>query len=205
MALSQDGDALCPGSLPAAKQKQQTRPALLVVRSREIAAGYLLEQDVARAQKRRYWASEWAMREHPDMRRTTVDRELFLKNVRRWAKKAMKGAYGLVAGLVRSGDSAFGYSQTTLSQSGCLGAQGSCNAMLAPSKRRRLRGGGGPGNMKVPCIGEELFAWFVDTLNKSKADCPRACCCTGPSWSRKTSWAYISCGSRLAASHPTPN
>ena len=83
MALSQDGDALCLGSLPAAKQKQQTRPALLVVRSREIAAGFWLEQDVARAQKSRYWASEWAMRERPDMCRTTVDRELFVKNVRR--------------------------------------------------------------------------------------------------------------------------
>ena len=106
MALSQDADAVCQGFLPAAKHKQQTRPALLVARTREIAAGYLLEQDVARAQKLRYWASEWAMREHPDMCRTTADRELFLKNVRRWAKKAMHGAYGPVAGIVRHGDSA---------------------------------------------------------------------------------------------------
>ena len=44
--------------------------------------------------------------------------------------------------------------------------------MLAPSKRRRLRGGGGPGNMNVPCIGEELFAWFVDTLNNIKGRLP---------------------------------
>ena len=171
MALSQDGDACCPGSLPAAKHRQQTRPVLLVVRSREIAAGFLLERDVARSQNSRYWASEWAMREHPDMCRTIVERELFLKNVRRWAKKAMQGAYGHVAGLVRSADSAFDYNQA-LSQSGCLGAQGSCNAMLAPSKRRRLRGGGGPGLMKVPCIGEELFAWFVDTLNNIKGRLP---------------------------------
>ena len=156
LALSQDVDALCPGSLPAAKHsKQRTRPALLVARSREIDASFLLERDVARSQKSRYWASEWAMREHPDMCRTIVERELFLKNVRRWANKVMKGAYGPVAGLVRSSDSAFGYNQA-LSQSGCLGAQGSCNAMPAPSKRRRLRGGGGPGNMKVPCIGEEI-------------------------------------------------
>ena len=172
LALSQDVDALCPYSLPAAKQKQHTRPALFLARSREIAAGFLLERDVARSQKSRYWASEWAMREHPDMCRTIVERELFLKNVRRWAKKTMQGAYGLVAGLVRSGDSAFGYPQAALSQSGCLGAQGSCNAMLAPSKRRRLRGGGGPGHMKVPCIGEELFAWFVDTLNNIKGRLP---------------------------------
>ncbi len=73
MALSQDGDALCPGSLPAAKQKQQMRPALLVGRSREIAAGFLLERDVAHAQKSRYWASKWAMREHPDKFRNIVD------------------------------------------------------------------------------------------------------------------------------------
>ena len=71
LALSQDGDALCHGSLPAPKNKQQTRPALLVLRSREIAAAFLLERDVALAQNRRYWATEWAMREHPDMCRTT--------------------------------------------------------------------------------------------------------------------------------------
>ena len=46
LALSQDVDALCPGSLPAAKHsKQHTRPALLVGRSREIAASFLLERD----------------------------------------------------------------------------------------------------------------------------------------------------------------
>ena len=74
LALSQDGDALCQGSLPAPKNKQQTRPALLVLRSREIAAAFLLERDVALAQNRRYWATEWAMREHPDMCRTTEEK-----------------------------------------------------------------------------------------------------------------------------------
>ena len=94
LALSQDGDALCHGSLPAPKNKQQTRPALLVLRSREIAAAFLLERDVALAQNRRYWATEWAMREHPDMCRTTEEKDVFLSTVRRWARKAKKGAYG---------------------------------------------------------------------------------------------------------------
>ena len=174
LALSQDGDALCHGSLPAPKNKQQTRPALLVLRSREIAAAFLLERDVALAQNRRYWATEWAMREHPDMCRTTEEKDVFLSTVRRWARKATKGAYGLVAGIVHCGDSGFGGSQQAWSQS----AQESCTVLLPPSKRRRLRGGGGPGHMKVPCIGEELFAWFVDTLTNVKGDCRRACCCT---------------------------
>ena len=168
LALSQDGDALCHGSLPAPKNKQQTRPALLVLRSREIAAAFLLERDVALAQNRRYWATEWAMREHPDMCRTTEEKDVFLSTVRRWARKATKGAYGLVAGIVRFGDSGFGGSQQAWSQS----AQGSCTVLLPPSKRRRLRGGGGPGHMKVPCIGEELFAWFVDTLTNIKGRLP---------------------------------
>ena len=168
LALSQDGDALRQGSLPAPKNKQQTRPALLVLRSREIAAAFLLERDVALAQNRRYWATEWAMREHPDMCRTTEEKDVFLNTVRRWARKAKKGAYGPVAGIVRFGDSGIGGSQQAWSQS----AQGSCTVLLPPSKRRRLRGGGGPGHMKVPCIGEELFAWFVDTLTNIKGRLP---------------------------------
>ena len=164
-ALCQDAGAFCQGPLPAAKAKRQS---VLVVRSRDIAAGYLLERDVAGAQQSRYWAAQWAMREHPDMCRTTADRELFLKNVRRWAKMAKKGAYGLVAGIVVAGDSALGSERVAWGESG----QGSCNATMAPSKRRRLRGGGGPGVMKVPCIGEELFAWFVDTLTNIKGRLP---------------------------------
>jgi hypothetical protein len=161
MALSQD-------SLPASKSKQHTRPALLVARSREIAAAFLLERDVARAQNIRQWATEWAMREHPDMCRTTEDKDALLTSVRRWSRNVKKGVYGLVDGIVRRGDAGCGGFPPAWSQS----AQGSCTVLLPFSKRRRLRGGGGPGHMKVPCISEELFAWFVDTLTNIKGRLP---------------------------------
>ena len=41
-----------------------------------------------------------------------------------------------------------------------------------PSKRRRVLGAGGLGVMKCPAIGEELFAWFVDTIENVKGRLP---------------------------------
>ena len=44
--------------------------------------------------------------------------------------------------------------------------------MVPASKRRRRHGAGGPGNMKCPEIGDELFAWFVDSLRNIKGRIP---------------------------------
>ena len=163
------------GEAPAKVRRQSTR----ITEQRAIAARYAMARDTAPVTKGRYWAAEWAMREYPEMCRTRKERKQFLRKARRWSKNLRRGLYGSWQGLTvpeqSAGLGAAGTEGTASSQGPFerhRSGHGSATVLATPSKRRRLSGGGGPGRMKVPCIGEELFAWFVDTLTNVKGRLP---------------------------------
>ena len=155
------------------------RRAVLVAKQRDIAARFKMEREAATASRTRVWAMSWAKREFPEMCGTAAETERFLKNARRWAKNLEKGLYGRAGGATISEIpvevGAAGVEPAASSQAAIerhRSGQGTATVATTPSKRMRLAGAGGPGVMKAPCIGEELFAWFVDTLSNVKGRLP---------------------------------
>ena len=109
------------------------------------------------------------------MCRTTKAREQFLKNARRWCKNAQQGVYGCRSGvsMAENVDAADPASSQGLYERHRSG-QGTGSARVKYSRRKRVSGAGGPGIMKMACVGEELFTWFVDTLTNIKGRLPSA-------------------------------
>ena len=103
------------------------------------------------------WARQWALREFPSRCSTDKDLRRFLQNARRCAERVQSlGAKQAEPGNVAPG----------------RGVHGVCTHQVPLSKRRRRFGAGGPGLMKHPCIAEELFDWFVDSLQNVKGRMP---------------------------------
>ena len=109
------------------------------------------------------WAASWAREEFPerccgDSGFETTRVQCFLRKARTYAKLV-------------GGDQA---SSQACAQAQGRGAPGVCTMALPFSKRRRMHGAGGPGAMKGMVIADELFWWFVDTIENIKGRLPSA-------------------------------
>ena len=116
----------------------------------------------------------WAMAQHPVMCKTPVEADNCLRKVQRWS------AYldGTTPGK--------GASSQAMRLPGA-GVSGVCTTMVPPTRRKRRMGTGGPGSMKCPELGSELFGWFVDSLKNVRGQLPFLACdgegvwsCSGP-------------------------
>ena len=109
------------------------------------------------------WAISWAREEFPERccGSNGFDRdrtESFLRKARNYSK------------MVVSKEAS---SQVVPRGSG-QGVAGVCTQAVPFSKRRRVHGAGGPGAMKAMVIADELFVWFVDTIDNIKGRLPSA-------------------------------
>ena len=89
----------------------------------------------------------------------------FLQNVRRYAQRIKKQP------LSQGPDTPAASSQGLRGYGAALG-MGVCTTAIKPCKRKRRYGAGGPGLMKCPEIGEELFASFVDSIRNIRGRMP---------------------------------
>ena len=118
---------------------------------------------------RRGWAAEWAKSEYPERCQTPADLSRFLKLCRKCAgparkeSKSQRGARALSQGAMGN---------AKLRQHGSTLGVGLCTVPVKPSRRKRHQGAGGPGQMKCPELGEELFAWFVDSIKNVRGRMP---------------------------------
>ena len=101
---------------------------------------------------------------------TKKARGQFLKNARSWCKNSRQGVYGRRDGVFIAEN--VGAADPAASSQGLYerhrSGQGTGSGRVKFSRRRRGAGAGGPGIMKMQCVAEELFTWFVDTLNNIK-------------------------------------
>ena len=107
----------------------------------------------------RNWAQTWAREQHPERCQTRVSEASFLRWVRRLAAK-LTGVEPRVLGDVAG------------TRCGSALDVGVCSRAVQPKERRRRHGAGGPGVVRCPEIGAELFAWFVDSINNIKGRIP---------------------------------
>lgn len=107
----------------------------------------------------RNWAQTWAREQHPDRCQTRAAEASFLRQVRRRAA-------GLTGVEASAGDGLAGR------RNGSALDVGVCTRAVHPRDRRRGQGAGGPGVVRCPEIGAELFAWFVDSIRNIKGRVP---------------------------------
>ena len=173
-ALSQDASAAL--SQGDEQPRKVARRSVLLSSQHEIGVRYGIAKTMAIATGLRNWATDWALKEYPDMCSTKKARDQFLKNARRWAKNARQGVYGCRDGvsIAENVDAA----DLAASSQGLYerhrSGQGTGSVRVKFSRRRRGAGAGGPGIMKMQCVAEELFTWFVDTLNNITGRLPSA-------------------------------
>ena len=146
------------------------RQSVLLTSQHDIGVRYGIARKIAIAKGNRHWATDWALNEYPDMCRTRKARDQFLKNARRWSKKARHGVYGCRDGvsMAENADAADRAASSQGKYEHHRSGQGTGSVRVKFSRRKRGAGAGGPGTMKMACLGEELFSWFVDTLNNVK-------------------------------------
>ena len=142
------------------RQRQST---MLSVKE-DLGRQYLVARRLAG--DRRDWAQAWAREHHADRFRGQHELNNFLQCVRRYARDIAKGQD------MQGEDEPAEKSQQGLRRAGGALGQGACTVMVPTSKRRRRHGGGGPGTMKCPELGAELFNWFVDSLQNIKGRIP---------------------------------
>jgi hypothetical protein len=140
------------------------RQSLCLSVKQTLAREYLVAKRLTGAQ--RGWAQSWARLHHADLFSGSHELQVFLQNVRRYARGVGKHLS------VRGEDTASLASSQALRQTGGPLGVASCGGTLPASKRRRRHGAGGPGVMKCPEIGAELFAWFVDSVRNIKGRVP---------------------------------
>ena len=100
-------------------------------------------------------------RKYPGRCLTELSLQNFLRQARKYARKF--GCEPSGGALVAS---------QVFRRVGGQGVSGICTAAVPHSKRKRVHGGGGPGIMKGMVIAEELFSWFVDTIDNVKGRLP---------------------------------
>ena len=99
----------------------------------------------------RNWAQTWAREQHPERCLTRVAEASFMRQVRRRAA-------GITGFEPCTGNGMAGR------RNGSALDVGVCSRAVQPKQRRRSQGAGGPGVVRCPAIGAELFAWFVDSI-----------------------------------------
>ena len=180
-ALSQgDSAALSQGGEESDfhRARKSARKNVLLSSKHEIGIRYGIAKDIALANGSRHWATDWALREYPCMCSTRKARDAFLRNARRWCQNARQGMYGRRDGVSIAADPAASSQalDPAASSQGLFerhrSGQGTGSSRVKSSLRRRAVGAGGPGLMKMPCVADELFAWFVDTLNNIRGRLP---------------------------------
>ena len=139
---------------PAHKAKRKRTADLLSVKQ-DIGRKFLVAKRLSDGQKG--WAIDWVRREFPE--RCTSDPEMhnFLRKARSYASRLGAKACERTDVLRRSSGQ---------------GVAGICSRSVPHSFRKRRHGGGAPGCMKCPEIGDELYAWFVDTINNVRGRMP---------------------------------
>ena len=183
-ALSQDASAALSQGCEeadfhghAGKPHKMPRKSELLSMKHEIGIQYGIAKDLAIANGLYHWSTDWALREYPNMCRTRQARDQFLKNARRWCQNARRGVYGRRGGVTIEDDAAASRQvDAAASSQGAFerhrSGQGTGSTRVKFSQRRRGAGAGGPGLMKMPCVADELFAWFVDTLDNVRGRLP---------------------------------
>jgi hypothetical protein len=121
------------------------------------------------------WSTSWAREHYPDRCSTPEAMKSFLRQARRYAK-CVEGVSASSQSVVKASSPAVVKASSQAFPSRRASSQAlvaaSCTPALAHSKRRRKHGGGGPGTMKSPELGEELVAWFVDSISNVKGRLP---------------------------------
>ena len=138
----------------ARKEKRKRTTDLLSVKE-DIGRKFLVAKRLSEGKQG--WAQEWARGQFPQ--RCTSDQEMrnFLRKARKYANRLGAKA---------------GERTDVLRRSSGQGVAGICTTAVPHSSRKRRHGGGAPGCMKCPEIGDELYAWFVDTINNVKGRMP---------------------------------
>ena len=109
---------------------------------------------VARRPRDQQWAQRWVVSRFPDLARDTKALDSMLRCCRRAAAKLHQAS-----SQGRQGRAARG-----------AGRSGVCTRQVPPSQRKRSFGGGR--RRKAPAVGEELWTWFVDTVDQVKGRLP---------------------------------
>ena len=116
--------------------------------------------------------SRWAKQRYPERCLTDHALQCFLRKLRTYANKlgqALEAPVAASQGPLAASQAVAG---AAVRRAGGQGVSGICTATVPHSKRKRVYGGGAPGMMKAMAIAEELFAWFVDTLDNVRGRLP---------------------------------
>ena len=141
--------ALSHGHQEVAKRR---RVSDLLTTQNRIAREYLVARRLSTDPRvGRNWAQTWAREQHPERCLSRKAEASFLRQVRRRAA-------GLTGVEAWAGDGLSGR------RYGSALDVGVCSRAVQPKDRRRRHGAGGPGVVRCPEIGAELFAWFVDSI-----------------------------------------
>ena len=152
-------DMIANGLAICGRQTERKRESDLLCVQEDQARKYLVAKRMSEGMSG--WAKSWARREVPEKCGSPKEVEHFLRNVRRYAAR-----------LPRCDPKPASSQQL---RSGITLAPGLCTTGTPPSKRRRRLGAGGPGVMKCAVVGEELFAWFVDSIHNVRGRLPSFC------------------------------
>ncbi|MCP4242949.1 MAG: hypothetical protein GY772_20545, partial [bacterium] len=138
------------GAEPARPPKRRRR-AVLRSAVQDVTRQYLAARREGLSEGRRGWAMEWARDAHPHLDRRQL--QSVLRACRRQAR--LQGA----SSQAELGRAARG-----------AGVMGVAKGQVPPARRKRKFGGGR--RVKAAAVGEELFAWFVDTISNVKGRIP---------------------------------
>ena len=130
----------------------------LLTTKEQIGRQYAVARRLAAGEKG--YLCEWAKQNYPERCLTELNLQCFLRKARTYARKF---GHDVVAPLAAS---------QVVRRVGGQGVSGICSSAVPHSKRKRVHGGGGPGIMKGMVIAEELFSWFVDTIDNVKGRLP---------------------------------
>jgi hypothetical protein len=141
--------ALSHGQRQVAKRRRKSD---LITTQDRIAREYLVAKRLsADPTVGRNWAQTWAREQHPERCHTSKGEASFMRQVRRRAA-GLTGFEPSVGGGMAG------------RRNGSALDVGVCTRAVQPKERRRSQGAGGPGVVRCPAIGAELFAWFVDSI-----------------------------------------
>ncbi len=140
-------DVFVPEGEEPARPRKQRRRAVLCSAGQDVTRQYMAARREGLTEGRRAWAMDWARYAHPHLGRKQL--QSVLRGCRRHAQ--LQGASSQ-AGLGRAARGA--------------GVMGVAKGQVPPARRKRKFGGGR--RAKAAAVGEELFAWFVDTISNVK-------------------------------------
>ena len=159
LAASQSRHSAAALMASSVQQRQGTkRHCDLLITKEQIGRQYAVARRLSAGEKG--YLSEWAKQNFPERCSTEHNLQCFLRKARTYARKF---GHDLAAPMAAS---------QVVRRAGGQGVSGICTAAVPHSKRKRVHGGGGPGIMKGMVIAEELFSWFVDTIDNVKGRLP---------------------------------